>query len=67
MPNVESKKPTRWNQVKAKIVLRFGTVTACARHIGCSDEAIRLSVKGKCPQVARKLKLALGSATEVAP
>ena len=48
-----------WRNVKAKITVRFGTITACARHLKCSDEAIRQAVNGKCPGVATKLEKAL--------
>lgn len=54
-----AKKTQNWRVVKAKIVLRFGTVTACAQALDCSDEAIRMSVQGKCPKVRRKLEAAL--------
>jgi hypothetical protein len=49
-----------WRAVKAKIVIRFGTITAAAQHLGCSDEAIRQSVHGKCPRVAARLNRVLG-------
>ena len=49
----------KWDRVKAKIIVRFGSVTACAAAIGRSDEAIRQAVAGKCPGVAKQLKEAL--------
>ena len=48
--------PNSWRQVKAKIIVRFGTVGAVAREIGCSEQAIRQTVLGKCPRVAAQLK-----------
>jgi len=48
-------KTQKWWAVKAKIVARYGSLTAAARVIGCSVEALRQSTRGKCPRVARKL------------
>ncbi|HSI11737.1 MAG TPA: hypothetical protein VK961_06815 [Chthoniobacter sp.] len=48
-----------WNQVKGKIITKFGTLTAASAAIGASTEAIRLTVKGKCPHVAKRLEAAL--------
>jgi hypothetical protein len=52
-------KPQAWREVKAKIILRFGSIGAAARALQCSDEAIRLTVQGKCPNVKRRLEAAL--------
>jgi hypothetical protein len=46
-------------EVKARIILKFGTITACAAHLRCSRESIRLSSKGKCPRIAKRLQEAL--------
>lgn len=56
MPNLPKAKTQKWWSVKAQIMARFGSVAAAARKLECSPEAIRLSVAGKCPRVAAKLK-----------
>lgn len=48
-----------WNQVKAEIIRRFGTIKRCGHVIDASSEAIRLTAHGKCPKVASRLKAAL--------
>lgn len=50
-----SRETHKWRAVKAKITVRFGTVSAAAAHLGCSSEGIRQAVRGKCPGIARKL------------
>lgn len=51
-----SSKPKSWREVKAKIIIRFGTISAAAAHLGCSAEAVRGAVKGTCPKVAKRLE-----------
>lgn len=52
---MHAQKTKSWREVKAKIILRFGTVSAAAREIGCSEQAIRQTAQGRCPRVAEKL------------
>lgn len=59
MPNAPKLKAQNWQQVKSKIYGRYKTIAACARAIGCTEEALRASTKGKCPRVAEKLEAAL--------
>jgi hypothetical protein len=49
-----------WWEVKGKITARFGTVSACAATLGCSQDALRKAVEGSCPGVAARLKALLG-------
>ncbi len=51
-------KTQTWRERKAKIILRYGSIAQCTRELGVSDEAIRLTIKGKCPGVAKKLEAA---------
>ncbi len=53
-----NKKQKQWER-KAKIIAKFGSIAACCRALKCSDEAIRQTLNGKCPGVARKLEAAL--------
>jgi hypothetical protein len=55
-----ARKLQNWRQVKAKIILRYGTISAAAAALGCSAEGIRQSVSGKCPGIARKLEAQIG-------
>jgi len=52
-------KSKTWRSVKAQIILRYGSVTECARDLRCSTEALRLTLRGKCPRVKRRLEEAL--------
>lgn len=45
-----------WIAVKGKLISRFGTIKDAAAVLGCHPNAIRLSVQGKCPSVAKRLK-----------
>jgi len=45
-----------WWLVKGKITARFGSVSACARKLECSQDGIRKAVEGKCPGIATRLK-----------
>lgn len=49
-------KSQNWWSVKAKIIARCGTLASAAGKLGCSTEAIRKAVSGKCPGVAAKLE-----------
>lgn len=55
MPNAIEEEPQNWPQVKSKIYGRFRTISACAKACDCTEEALRQSVKGKCPNVAKTL------------
>jgi hypothetical protein len=48
-----------WRIVKGKIITSFGTISACAAKLGCSEGGIRMAVEGKCPGIAAKLKTLL--------
>jgi hypothetical protein len=52
-------KPTPWLQVKAKIILRYGSVSGAAGALKCTTSAIRYAVEGKCPKVWERLQKAL--------
>lgn len=41
---------------KAKIILRFGTLRAAARAVGCHHNSIRLAGMGRAPEVLQKLE-----------
>jgi len=49
----------KWRHVKAKIIIRYGSVAECARKLKCSNEAIRQTVTGRCPGIAAKLEAVL--------
>ena len=49
----------KWRNVKAKIIIEFGSIAACARKLDCSDEAIRQTLHGKCPGIKQRLEAAL--------
>jgi hypothetical protein len=49
----------QWQRVKAKIIERFGTVRRAARVLKCHPNAIRYSIEGRCPKVAKRLEKAL--------
>ena len=51
--------PTPWIQIKAKILLRFGSINKAAQSLDCTTAAIRYSVDGKCPKVWERLQKAL--------
>jgi hypothetical protein len=51
--------PRTWFRVKGKIISAFGTVSACASEIGCSEDGLRKAVDGKCPGIAARLKIAI--------
>jgi hypothetical protein len=48
----------RWEDLKAAIIQhpRLKKISVAANEIGCTTDAIRKSVGGKCPQVARRLE-----------
>lgn len=51
-----SRKQQKWNTVKAKICLTFGTIRDAAAALKVTPEAMRLAVNSnKCPRVRRKL------------
>jgi hypothetical protein len=52
-------KDKKWRAVKAKIIVRFGSIAKCAREIDCTPEAVRLAVAGRCPRVKIRLLEAL--------
>lgn len=55
-----ARKTQNWNKVKAKIFDNgFDSIAACARELDCTTEALRLTVKGKCPRVALRLEALL--------
>ncbi len=49
----------KWIQVKAKLILKFGTVKRAASFLDCHPNALRYSVAGKCPRVAFRLNASL--------
>ena len=49
----------RWWKVKAEIIAQWGTLSACAAELGCSSEAIRQAINGRCPHVMARLRSAL--------
>ena len=51
--------PTPWLQIKAKIILRYGSVSKAAHAMECTTSAIRYAVDGKCPKVWIRLQKAL--------
>jgi hypothetical protein len=55
------KKPQDWRMVKAKIIVRFGTLGACAARLECSVEGLRSAVKGKCPGIWTRLQQELST------
>jgi hypothetical protein len=44
-----------WRKVKAKLIVRYGTVKAAAASLGCHYNSIRYAQKGLCPGIKRKL------------
>lgn len=56
----KSKQPQAWREVKAKIVLRYGTISELARKIGCSERAIRMAATtAQCPDVRLRMETLL--------
>jgi len=53
-------KSQNWRAVKAKLIIRYGGVSAAANALGCSAEGIRLSAKGQCPGIAKRLESVIG-------
>lgn len=46
----------KWRAVKAKIIVRYGTLARAAGVLDCSVEGIKQAVKGRCPGIATKLR-----------
>lgn len=46
----------KWWDLKSKIIAHFGSLKKCAQVLDCSVEALRQTVDGRCPHVARKLE-----------
>jgi len=57
----------RWRPVKAKVVARFGAITAAARAIGCHPNPVRYAQSGLCPKVKNKLELAIAEPSRAKP
>jgi hypothetical protein len=49
----------KWVKVKARIIARFGTVRQAASIVQCHPNALRYTVSGRCPRVAKRLQKAL--------
>lgn len=50
-----------WPTVKGKIIAatKRGSMVEMAQRLDCSTEALRLAVGGRCPRVAKRLKVAI--------
>jgi hypothetical protein len=53
--------PKPWWIIKAKIIGRFGSITAAAQRLNCSSEGIRSAAQGKCPGIMKRLEKELAN------
>lgn len=60
MNQPDSERKLKWRQLKSALILRFGTVSAAARHFKCTPNAIYQVAAGECPKVRRSLEKELG-------
>ena len=44
-----------WQQVKGKLISRFGMLRVAAETIGCHTNALRKAVQGKAPKVMERM------------
>jgi lambda repressor-like predicted transcriptional regulator len=54
------------NEIKGRVIARFGTMRACARRIGCGEAELSHTVhlRREYPQIRHDLANALGMKTE---